>query len=301
MGEDWLEHQLTPAEAASFARDGYFIVPDALLAKEVERLADAVERVRDLVARAHGVPRTDSFNLIDFMGLDQAFIDLVDHPTTFPKLWTILGWNMQIYHSHLIVTPSLQAPDTRRRKHFLQSQRPRSARSDTVASDEDWWGWHRDSGQINGDLGDGLQPRLSVKIAYYLSDALGDTDANMWVAPGSHVDADVQAGAAYAKSAPPGAIPVRTAAGSAVFFDRRIVHSSSPNFGSHTRKVLFYGYSHRWVRPRDDMTVGAYLARSDPIRRQLLGHSESAFGYSSPGVDDVPLRSWLEERGISIR
>jgi hypothetical protein len=63
--------------------------------------------------------------------------------------------------------------------------------------------------------------------------------------------------------------------------------------------VLFYGYSHRWVRPRDDMTVGAYLDRSDPIQRQLLGHGESAFGYSSPSANDVPLRSWLEEHGIA--
>jgi hypothetical protein len=38
-----------------------------------------------------------------------------------------------------------------------------------------------------------------------------------------------------------------------------------------TWKVLFYGYGYRWLRPRDNMTVGHYMERSGPIRRQLLG------------------------------
>ena len=33
------------------------------------------------------------------------------------------------------------------------------------------------------------------------------------------------------------------------------------------------GYSYRWLRPRDDMTVAHYLDDADPIRRQLLGIS----------------------------
>jgi ectoine hydroxylase-related dioxygenase (phytanoyl-CoA dioxygenase family) len=84
--------------------------------------------------------------------------------------------------------------------------------------------------------------------------------------------------------------------GTAVFFDRRIWHASSPNTSTMPRKVLFYGYSYRWLRPRDDMTVGHYLDRCGPIRRQLLGASASGgHGYSSPQADDVPLRVWLEE------
>ena len=62
------------------------------------------------------------------------------------------------------------------------------------------------------------------------------------------------------------------------------------------RKVLFYGYSYRWLRPRDNMSVGHYLERCDPIRRQLLGVSSTGgYGYSSPSPEDVPLRAWLEE------
>ena len=38
------------------------------------------------------------------------------------------------------------------------------------------------------------------------------------------------------------------------------------------------------------------MARSDPIRRQLLGASPSGgFGYTSPKPEDVPLKAWIEE------
>lgn len=56
------------------------------------------------------------------------------------------------------------------------------------------------------------------------------------------------------------------------------------------------GYSYRWLRPRDDMTVAHYLESADPIRRQLLGMSPNGgFGYTSPTDEDVPLKTWLSE------
>ena len=60
---------------------------------------------------------------------------------------------------------------------------------------------------------------------------------------------------------------------------------SPADFSDLTRKVMFYGYSYRWLQPRDDMTVEHLMDRSDPIRRQLLGASPSGgFGYASPEI-----------------
>ena len=89
--------------------------------------------------------------------------------------------------------------------------------------------------------------------------------------------------------------PVLVKPGAAVFFDRRLWHSGGRNFSEATRKVLFYGYSYRWLRPRDDMTVEHFMDRCDPIRRQLLGASASGHGYTSPSDEDVPLRDWIRE------
>ena len=31
-------------------------------------------------------------------------MDLLDWPTTFPKIWGILGWHIQLYLSHVDIT-----------------------------------------------------------------------------------------------------------------------------------------------------------------------------------------------------
>ena len=95
---------------------------------------------------------------------------------------------------------------------------------------------------------------------------------------------------------PPGATVVLVPRGGMVLFDRRIWHTGTENYADFPRKALFYGYSYRWLRPRDDMQVAHYLERCDPIRRQLLGTSPSGGrGHTSPQPGDVPLRAWLEQ------
>ena len=63
-----------------------------------------------------------------------------------------------------------------------------------------------------------------------------------------------------------------------------------------SRKVLFYGYSYRWLRPRDEVTLDERLSdRMDPVRAQLFGASPTGnYGYTSPNAVDVPLRAWIE-------
>ncbi len=301
MSENWLQHQMTDAEAAQFERDGYLVIKEALAPAQIARLSGAVDRVSAELAADYDVPAGDWYNLLDFLSLDDAFFELIDHPRTFPKLWRILGWNLRVYHAHLIVGPTV-APATPQARHSVETFHPERTRSKTAMTTDDWWGWHRDSGQVNGDLeiGGAVPPRLSVKFAYYLRDALGDEDGNMWVVPGSHVDPAMLRSTDDRRVAPGPAVCVHAAAGDAVLFDRRIVHSSSPNRGAATRQVLFYGYSHRWVRERDDMTVDRYLDHCTPIQRQLLGYSHTAHGYTSPAPEDVPLRAWLEEHGVGV-
>jgi ectoine hydroxylase-related dioxygenase (phytanoyl-CoA dioxygenase family) len=153
--------------------------------------------------------------------------------------------------------------------------------------------WHKDSGRLNLELESDPQPRVSLKVAFFLTDTSELGRANLYVIPGSHLQNTLPR---PEQGDPEGAMAVRVKPGTAVFFDRRIWHASSPNLSEITRKVLFYGYSYRWLRPRDNMTVAHYLERCDPIRRQLLGHSvNGGYGYSSPQAEDVPLRAWLEE------
>ncbi|HIF10765.1 MAG TPA: hypothetical protein EYQ81_13625, partial [Sneathiellales bacterium] len=120
---------------------------------------------------------------------------------------------------------------------------------------------------------------------YFLSDTSETARGNFYVLPGSHLDDDFPG--PDRKSLLPGAVPVCVGPGDAVFFDRRLWHSGSANYWHEPRLVLFYGYSYRWLRPRDDMDVAHYLDDCTPIRQQLLGLSPTGGrGYTSPTDED---------------
>ncbi|MCZ6677719.1 MAG: phytanoyl-CoA dioxygenase family protein [Candidatus Poribacteria bacterium] len=268
-----LAHCLTQEEHEQFERDGYFIVEDALPPQMVKDLNAVVDRLDAQYRPEQGLGPHERFNIMDFIGKDDLFLELIDCPTTFPKVWGILGWHIQLYHSHMGITPAPAPGAQPEKKRF---------------------GWHQDSGRLNSDLEGNPRPRVSLKIGYFLTDTTELGRANFYVIPGSHLWNKLEM-PEDGVSNPEGATAVRVGPGTAVFFDRRIWHAATPNFSNVPRKVLFYGYSYRWLRPRDNMTVDHYMERSDPIRRQLLGASTGGLGYTSPRDEDVPLRAWMTE------
>jgi ectoine hydroxylase-related dioxygenase (phytanoyl-CoA dioxygenase family) len=271
MNPDCLNHLLSEEERRQFETEGYLVLEDAIPATLVERLTAVVDRVDAEERRAKGLGPGDGLNILDFLSRDELFLELLDWPKTLPKVWGILGWNIQLYHAHMIITP------------------PKA----TSGPGQRGLNWHKDSGRLNQELETDPQPRISLKVAFFLTDTSELGRANLYVIPGSHLQNKLDL---PASGEPAGSLAVRARPGTAVLFDRRIWHASSPNISDVPRKVLFYGYSYRWLRPRDNMTVGHYLERCDPIRRQLLGVSVTGgHGYSSPSPEDVPLRAWLEE------
>ena len=275
MDEVCLQHRLTEAERARFDAEGFLIVPGVLPAAKVEELAAAAARIDGEWRQRRGLKPHQPLNLLDAIGKDAAFLELLDLPHTFMRVVDILGWHIQLYHSHLIVTPPLPAGHQPRRRRL---------------------GWHQDSGRLNLELEGAPRPRVSLKVGFFFSDASVPDRGNFHVVPGSHrrnqLDLPTDENADH-----PQAKPVCVGAGDAVFFDRRLWHAAGRNRSDVTRQVLFLGYSYRWLRPRDDMTVAHYLPDADPIRRQLLGESPSGgFGYTSPATEDVPLKAWLIER-----
>ena len=271
MDRSWLHHALTVDEERRFAEQGYLIIENAIPQKLVDRATAVVDRLTAEEKAREGLGANDGINIFDFIGQDDVFLELLDYPTTFPKVWGILGWNIQLYHSHTIITPpnAVSGPG------------------------QQGLNWHKDSGRLNNELETDPQPRISLKVAFFLTDTSELGRANLHVIPGSHLLNKLPVDEA---KKPKGGLAVRAKPGDAVFFDRRIWHSSSPNTSKVPRKVLFYGYSYRWLRPRDNMTVDHLMGRIDPIRRQLLGAAPSGWhGYSSPKPEDVPLRAWLQE------
>jgi len=270
MNPSCLQHRLTDEERKQFDEQGYLIVKDALSPGQVSVLTEVVDGIHQKRI-ADGFDPKPALFYPNFIPDNPLFTYLVDYEKVFPKVWGILGWNIFLYHAHLIVTP----PSGQEK-------------------DDKTFGWHQDSGRVNQEIECHPRPRLSLKVAYFLSDTSEAGRGNFWIIPGSHRD-DTLARPEGGVGQPEGAIPVRVPPGSAVFFDRRLWHTASPNWSDVTRKILFYGYGYRWIRTKDDMTVSSLWEKSDPIRKQMLGWGVNANGFFSPSDEDVPLRGWLKE------
>ena len=268
-----LENGLTREEKSKFERDGFLIIEDAIPPERVSALGRVVDGLYENYLAENGLGPHARMNMTDFVGADDEFMALLDWPVTFPKVWGILGWNIQLYHSHLIVTPPEPAEERTREWRL---------------------GWHQDSGRLNIELDAAPRPRVSLKVGYFLTDTTEPDRGNFHIVPGSHLRNRLSFPEDGA-SDPPDATPVRVPAGTAVFFDRRLWHAAGRNHSDVTRKVLFYGYSYRWLRPRDNMTVDHYMDRCDPIQRQLLGAATGGMGYTSPTDADVPLKHWIRD------
>jgi ectoine hydroxylase len=236
---------------------GYAVIPDALAPQELAALLAAVD---DMHRRRGG----GTLHELAFLAADERFLAPIDHPAVLPLLVDALGWNIFMYHCHLDVHPPRVEP-------------PR-------------WRWHQDGGRQNVEL-ESPRPRLSLKVAWFLTDVLAADTGPLWVIPGSH-RVDTLARPENGGLRPSGAEPVLVRAGSAVVFDRRLWHARGDNNSGSTRKALFYGYTYRWIRPRDELALPAgILERLDPVRRQLLGAGTSAIGHWIPTDEDVPLRA----------
>lgn len=270
MDASCLSYRLTAQERRTFNTSGLLMLENTLSEDQVAALTAATDRIFARKLQQGHDPHTSLF-YPNFVPDDPLFAELVDYEKILPKVWGLLGWNIYLYHAHLIVTPpSGKQPDNKT------------------------FGWHQDSGRVNQEIESHPRPRLSLKVAYFLSDTSEPGRGNFWVVPNSACQDTLDR--------PPdgigqseGAMPVLAKPGTAVFFDRRLWHAASPNWSDITRKVLFYGYGYRWIRTKDDMTVSSLWESSDPIRRQMLGWGVNANGHYTPTDDDVPLRVWLRE------
>lgn len=269
MSPDCLRYRLTPDERQFFETQGYLVVEDALDPDMLARLLQVVDRI-DARERTDET-KSKLLSITNVVPEDSAMVELAAWPRTYPKIWGILGWNTYLYHSHVDITPPAD-------EHALTWR---------VA-------WHQDSMRVNDELETSPRPRLSVKIGFYLSDTSQPDRGNTLIVPGSHGQDDIDC-PNDGVSNPPGAEPLCVKAGTAVIIDRRIWHSRSPNLWNETRKVIWYGYSYRWLRPKDSMKVSHLYPQLDPITRQILGDGLSNNGTYDPLEGDVPLRTWLRE------
>lgn len=268
MNPDCLQHTLTPDERATFESDGFLVVENALDDTMIARLTEVVDRVE--ARQRNDENRGKLLSVTNVIQEDDALVELVSWPTTIPKVWGILGWNIFLYHSHLDMTPTENA----------------TAQNWSVA-------WHQDSMRVNDEIESDPRPRLSLKVGFYLTDLTEPNGGNTLIVPGSQLENRLDC-PQDGQSSPAGAEPLCVPAGSAIILDRRTWHSRSANTSDRPRKVVWLGYSYRWMKAKDEMTVEHLYPQLPPIQRQLLGDGTANSTYD-PQDEHVPLRAWLAE------
>lgn len=293
MNAKALEHRLSENERQQFQENGYIIIPDALSPEMLQRLNIAVDRFYEKMLQEGEAKPGASYEKGGFIGVDPLFQELLDWPTTFPKVWDLLSWNIYLYTSHLNISPPLPK----------ESDEPRLPAP-----------WHQDGARFVTDLGE-PRPMCALKIAYYLSDVSEAGRGNTYIIPGSqnaenHPTIPDQFVFEWIDGlpkhsskgvVPPGAIPLCGEAGTAIIIDQRVWHSKSPNYSDITRKVLFMGYGYRWLQPFDVLDLEHCQDCEDPIRRQLLDLNPTQYLMNQfpdryfPTPDNLPLLKWLKE------
>ncbi len=271
---------LTPEQRRFFDENGYLIVRNALTPPVLERITAAVDRLFEQGLREGRLNKAGAFELRNAIAHDDAFLDLLDWPATVPLAVQLLGWDIQLDTSHIIVRPP-QPPGT--------------------SVDFKALGWHRDGGIATHELPE-PQPRLRLKICYVLSDMSQPGRGNTRIIPGSH---RLIGKPAWGEGGidPVGAMEILAQPGDAFLFEHRLYHAVGPNLSDITRKTIFMGYSYRWLRPLDYVVQPRALeekVRHDPIRWQLLGFWSSPMAFSLPKDEDVPLRAWCREHGVEV-
>jgi ectoine hydroxylase-related dioxygenase (phytanoyl-CoA dioxygenase family) len=246
--------------ASRLEDDGYVRLPGALDRTTVGRLTEAVDEVWRHHRGAQPAAEGDPLHLLAFLREDTRFLPLLDHRPVLDVLVEALGTNIFMYHCHLDVHPPRSMPTTT-------------------------WMWHQDGGVQNRDLETTPRPRLSIKVAYFLTDVSEPGRGNFVVLPGSHRRNTIVRPPDGTNDLP-GAVPILAEPGDAVLFDRRLWHMRGDNASVLTRKALFLAYTYRWIRPRDELALPAsVVAMMTPAQRQLAG------------VDtDDPIRFWMPDR-----
>ncbi len=242
-------------------RDGYVLIESALGPAAVARLTAVVDRIA-----AQRDPEGGPVHELEIADRDPALTALLTNPAVLPVITAALGWNIHLYHSHIDVHPP-------------------------AGDAAPVWRWHQDGGRQNVELECPVRPRLSLKAGYFLTDVSEPGRGNMLIIPGSHRRNTLDRSA----DPPAGAVPLLAPPGAACIFDRRLWHARSDNRSAITRKVVFMGFTYRWIRARHshDPRRGA-----DPVQRQLLGGSGDPLAAWIPADEDVPLREWMRDRQL---
>ena len=153
---------MTPEQGRAMEQEGCFVVENALPPTVVAEIDAAIDELYDREKAAGRLPEEGRLNLRNCVTEHDAFLQLIDWPTTFPKAMGILNWNIHLITSQLLVQPPKDRPEQPMRV-----------------------GLHRDGGTSAREMTE-PHPKILFKIGYVISDQSDPASGATVLVPGSN-------------------------------------------------------------------------------------------------------------------
>jgi ectoine hydroxylase len=297
---------MTAEQREQFDENGFILLEDFFTPAELDRLLAAIDVVAARVRAEKGLNADEPFALRNALTQHDAFLDLIDHPRMLPLVVDAIGWNIQIRTTHLDYRPP-----------YPQGLQPGEVGTGGGADHAAGYKnlvWHPDLAGpflFEAPSLDGRLPFMEIKVGYYLSDLTQPNSGAICLVPGSHKRPPQELRELEHRVPEDQFIELNVPANTAMLWRTQVWHCVTPNLSDKVRKVFYVGYHYRWLRPTDYVQQDPELiARSSPIRRQLLGGlapdgdplggdpvwEPSSRYWLIKNWDDVPLKAWAEER-----
>lgn len=286
---------LTAEQQRQFDEDGFFLIEDFLSESEISDLIRLTDEFYEQAYTEYELGPHDPFQLRNMVAMHPLYRGLIDHPKILPLVVDTVGFNSQIRTSHVDIRPPMRAEDA-------QSE---------LGARGSFFPWHSDGPNYGWPRVDGTIPFMEIKVALYLTDLTEHNSGAICVVRGSHKESPWIERDGEKIADPDRIVEVNVKPGTAMIWRTALLHCVTPNLSARTRKCIYLGYCHRWLRPSDyDHQSADALAGANPIQLQLLGELGTGktnyngddpmhpiSRYWRPQDEDVPLKAWAEERG----
>src|SRR6266567_4106544 len=297
---------MTAEQRHGFDEQGFIRLENFFSQPEVERLLQAIDEVAARVRAEKNLSESDPFALRNALSQHEAFLDLIDNPRLLPLVVDAIGWNIQIRTTRLDVRPPYP--------EGLEAGELGTGEGADHAAGYKNLVWHPDLAGpylFEAPSLDGRLPFMEIKVGYYLSDLTEQNSGAICLVPGSHLRAPQELRDMHHRVPDDQFIELNVPANTALLWRTQVWHCVTPNLSKKVRKVMYIGYHYRWLRPTDYIQQDPELiARSSPIRRQLLGGLDprgdslgddavwepSSRYWLIKNSDDVPLKAWAEQQ-----
>ena len=283
---------ITPEQHRQFDEDGFVLIEDGLTQEEVVELLEVVDELDTRYRTERNLDPQEAFQIRNIVAAHPRFRQMIDHPRILPLMVDVMGVNIHIRTSHMDTRPPM----------------PTTAAQQELGARDSFFPFHSDGPNFGWPTTDGVVPYMEAKVAYYLTELTAHNSGAIVVVRGSHKirQKDDQGNWLFD---PADIVEVNVRPGTAMIWRTALVHAVTPNLSDHARKCLYYGYTHRWVRPSDyDHQEATALDGCTPIQLQLLGElgdGSQAYNGDDPLVhpisrfwrprnEDIPLKAWAE-------